>query len=217
MELSSDGKSFLIDGNDHNPDGSPGIYPAVKGVGVQSMESVGDIKTQLATAKGGAITDRVIGAGGVGSVGAFSSSNLSQLHQFYKDRKTILLPAGKYANNAVMGTIDKPEIVYVPGNLEWSGTIQGAGILVVDGQLIMKGKIEWKGIVLAMSGDVIIELGGTGTPSIMGTVWVGNTNPANVTHVHMNGNPTVAYSYTTLMTVLGNLGLLGVEVIKYWE
>ncbi len=217
VEVTSDGKAFLIDGHDHNLDGSPGIYPAVEGIGVQTDESVADVKKQLDSASGGSIASRVIGASGVGSVGSFSSSNLTQLHQFYRDRRTITIPAGTYSNNAVYGTISQPEIVYVPGNLSWSGTISGAGILVVDGQLIMKGKIEWKGIILAMSGDVILSLGGTGTPAILGTVWVGNTDPTKVTHVNVTGNPSVAYSYTTLMTVLGNLGLLGVEVFKYWE
>lgn len=217
IELTADGKAFLIDGNDHNIDGSPGSYPAVEGVGVQSAESVADVKKQLDSLQNGSIADRVIGKSGSGSVGSFASSNLSQLHQFYKSIASVLLPAGSYADNRVLGTLDRPEVVYVPGNLSWSGTIQGAGILVVDGQLIMKGKIEWKGIILAMSGDVTISLGGTGAPAIMGTVWVGNTDPTKVTHVNVTGNPSIAYSYTTLMTVLGNLGLLDVEILKYWE
>lgn len=217
VELTADGKTFIIDGNDHNTDGSPGSYPAVEGVGVQSEESVADVKNQLDSIQTGSIADRVIGKSGIGSVGSFSTSNLLALHKFYKEIATIPLPAGKYADNRVLGTLDRPEVVYVPGNLEWSGTIQGAGILVVDGQLIMKGKIEWKGIILAMSGDVEISLGGSGTPAILGTVWIGNTDPTQVTHVHVSGNPSVAYSYMTLMTVLGNLGLLDVEILKYWE
>lgn len=217
VEVTADGKAFLIDGNDHKIDGTPGTYPAVEGIGVQSMQSVADVKKQLDSASGGSIASRVIGEGGTGSVGSFSTSNLSSLHTFYKSIATILLPAGKYADNRVLGTLDRPEVVYVPGNLEWSGTISGAGILVVDGQLIMKGKIEWKGIILAMSGDVTISLGGTGTPSILGTIWVGNTDPTKVTRVNVTGNPTVAYSYMTLMTILGNLGLLDVEIFKYYE
>lgn len=213
----SDGKSFMIDGRDHNPDGTLGSNPAVNGIGVQSSESVKDVITQLEAAKGGSIAPYVLGAGGSPSVGTFGTNDLAALHKFYKDRATVILPAGKYADNRVYGSYDKPVILHVPGDLEWAGTIEGTGILVVDGQLIMKGKISWRGIVLAMSGDVQIELGGTGTPSILGTVWVGNTNPANPTHVHVSGNPSISYSYAALMTILGNLGLLDVEVYKYYE
>ncbi|MFA6234534.1 MAG: hypothetical protein WC824_10185 [Bacteroidota bacterium] len=214
VELTSNGKAFLIDGTDYNVDGSIGTNPAVNGVGVQSAQSALDVKAQLAAAS---ITDLVKGKGGTPSIGAFSSANLAQLHQFYKERATIKLPAGSYGSNTVFGSLDRPEIVYVPGDLTWTGTISGTGILVVDGALTMKGKVEWKGIVLAMSGDVMIDIGGTGTPSILGTVWVGNTDPTEVTKAHVNGNPTIRYSYTTLMTILGNLGLLNVEVLKYYE
>ncbi|MBR9976983.1 MAG: hypothetical protein KFH87_02760, partial [Bacteroidetes bacterium] len=217
VEVTSDGKAFLIDGNDYNIDGSKGSAPAVEGIGVQSDKAVQDVKEQLENADGGSISDRVIGKSGVGSVGSFSSSNLSELHTFYKELATITMAAGKYSDNRVIGSLEQPEIVYVPGDLEWGGTITGAGILVVDGQLIMKGKIEWKGIILTMAGDVKIELGGSGTPNILGTVWVGNNTSAQVTNVHLSGNPGLRYSYQTLTTILSNLGLLEVEIIKYYE
>jgi hypothetical protein len=217
VEVSSNGKSFEIDGRDYNIDGTLGSNPAVNGIGVQSAESVADVKKQLATASGGSIEANVLGAGGTPSVGSFASSNLTQLHQFYKDRRTMTIPAGSYADNKVIGSYEQPEIVYVPGDLEWSGNVTGTGILVVDGQLVMKGKVAWRGIILAMSGDVYIDIGGTGTPSILGTVWIGNTDPTVPTQAHVNGNPSIRYSYTALMTILGNLGLLEVEVFKYYE
>ncbi|MFZ1731947.1 MAG: hypothetical protein WBQ23_06785 [Bacteroidota bacterium] len=217
VELSSDGKAFLIDGRDYNTDGTPGSNPPVNGVGVQSAESAADVKAQLASASGGSVTENVQGKGGSPSVGSFCTSNLADLHKFYKDRATIKLPAGKYASNTVFGSLERPEIVYVAGDLEWTGTISGTGILVVDGQLIMKGKVEWKGILLAMSGDVMIDIGGTGTPSILGTIWVGNTDPTAVTRARVNGNPSIRYSDQTLMKTLGNLGLLDVEVFRYYE
>jgi hypothetical protein len=68
-----------------------------------------------------------------------------------------------------------------------------------------------------MSGDVTIELGGSGNPHILGTVWVGNSSTSGVTNVEINGNPSIRYSYIALATILGNLGLLDVEIIKYFE
>jgi len=215
VSLTNAGTAFDIDGRDWNIDGSAlGTYPPVYGVGVQSTKIVEDVKTQVTNNK---VDDRIWGKDGMPSVGPFGASDLDRLQQFYKDRATIKLPAGKYADNRVYGSMSAPEIVHVPGDLEWSGVISGYGILVVDGQLIMKGKVTWTGIILALSGDVKIELGGSGTPSILGTVWVGNTDPDKVTNVHVNGNPSIKYSYLALTTILGNLGLLEVEIYKYYE
>jgi hypothetical protein len=214
VSFTNSGTAWDVDGRDWNIDGTSGSAPPVHGIGVQTSKAAGDVKDQLI--KNG-VEDRVWGTGGQPSVGTFGASDLESLQNFYKARRTILLPAGKYASNSVFGSIAAPEIVHVPGDLEWTGTISGAGILVVDGQLIMKGKVHWSGIVLSLAGDVRIELGGSGTPSILGTVWVGNTDPKKVTNVHVNGNPSVRYSHETLSAILANLGLLDVEIIKYYE
>ncbi len=214
VSVTNAGKSFDIDGRDWNIDGTMGASPAVNGIGVQTSKTVTDVKTQLIN---NAVADRIWGAGGQPSVGQFGATDLVKLQNFYKERRTIVLPAGSYSANAVYGTLAKPEIVHVPGNLQWTGTISGAGILVVDGQLVMKGNIKWQGIILALSGDVTMDLGGTGNPSIMGTIWIGNSDPTKPTRVNILGNPSIKYSYQTLNTVLGNLGLLAVEIYKYYE
>ncbi len=214
VEFTNNGTAWNIDGRDYLPDGitlSGG--PAVHGVGVQSGETVTDLKNMINPM----VYPNINGKGGTPSLGTINTSNLDALHKFYSERATITLPAGKYADNTIFGTMDNPEIVYVPGDLEWTGVISGSGILVVDGQLIMKGKVRWQGIILSMSGDVKIELGRTGTPSILGTVWVGNKSTSDITHVHFDGNPSIKYSYTALMKILGNLGLLEVEIYKYYE
>lgn len=215
VSVTNSGKAWTIDGRDWKSDLS-GIATSqsVYGIGVQSTKIVTDVQKQV-TAND--VAANVMGKGTNPSVGTFGTTNLTQLQQFYKDRRTILLPAGTYSGNSVFGTLANPEIVHVPGNLEWTGVISGAGILVVDGSLIMKGKVSWQGIVLALSGDVKIEMGGTGTPSLLGTVWVGNNTTNKTTNVHVNGTPDVRYSYQTLMTILANLGLLEVEIYKYYE
>ncbi|MBE0644838.1 MAG: hypothetical protein IH600_12210 [Bacteroidetes bacterium] len=214
VEFHNDGKAFQIDGRDYLPDGvTLGTAQSVKGIGVQSSKLQADLIKHLDPKVNG----NILGSGGTPSIGPFSGSNLPTLQKFYKDRATIVLPAGKYTANSVFGTLDKPEIVYVPGDLDWKGNIMGAGILVVDGKLEMGGNIQWQGIILSLSGDVTIELGGSGNPSVIGTVWVGNTSSSGVTNVKVNGSPSIRYSYLTLSKVLANLGLLDVEVIKYWE
>lgn len=214
VEIANIGKSFDVDGRDWLPGGKTlGSYPPVNGIGVQSAKIAEDVKKNMDPKVYGNVT----GAGGTPSVGAFGSVNLAALHTFYKDRATRVIPAGSYAYNGVFGSMADPEIVYVPGDLIWKGTISGAGILVVDGSLQLQGNIEWEGIVLSLSGDVDIEIGGTGNPHIHGTVWVGNTSSTGITNVNITGNPSIKYSYLTLMTVLGNLGLLDVEIYKYYE
>ena len=214
VEFTNDGKAFLIDGRDYLPGGTVlGSYPAVHGIGVETPKVASDVVTNMDPN----VHSNVEGSGGSPSVGSFSTLNLATLQSFYKDRATITLPAGSYAYNGVFGTMTDPEIVHVPGDLQWKGTISGAGILVVDGALALNGNIEWEGIVLSLSGDVHIEISGTGNPHIHGTLWVGNNDPSGITNVNITGNPSIKYSYLTLMTVLGNLGLLDVEIYKYYE
>ncbi len=214
VEFDNDGKSFLIDGRDYMPDGKTmGSAPAVSGMGLQSGKIADDIIKNLDPK----IHKNIDGSGGTPSVGTFNTKNLQVLRDFYAGLATRTLPAGKYADNAVFGTLAAPEIVHVPGDLEWNGTITGAGILVVDGKMQLSGNIQWSGIILCLAGDVTIELGGSGNPQILGTTWVGSKSTTGVTNVHVNGNPSIKYSYLTLQTVLANLGLLDVEIYKYYE
>jgi hypothetical protein len=214
VDFTNNGKSFWIDGRDHNADFSLGSNPAVDGIGLESSKVAEDVTNQVVS---NGVDNLIVGQSGPPSIGTFPPMDLQQLRDYYAALRTMVIPPGKYANNAVLGTLAKPEIVHVPGDLEWDGVITGAGILVVDGALRLKGKITWSGIVLTLSGDVIIELGGTGTPRLLGTTFIGNKAGAVSTHVHVDGNPAILYSYSVIQTVLANLNLLRVEVIKYWE
>lgn len=215
VEFDSDGKSFLVDGRDYTSDGSSfGSHDPVYGIAVTASNITDYLKTDLTA---GSIASNVQGKGGAPSVGTFTKTNLDSLMTLYRTYATVKLPAGKYSGNAVYGTLDNPQIVHVAGNLEWTGTITGAGILIVDGALLMAGKVSWQGIVMALSGDVTLQLGASGTPSIIGSTFIGSKNVSGVTKVHVNGNPAVKYSYTALETVLARLNLLQVEVASYWE
>jgi hypothetical protein len=215
VEFDADGKSFLIDGRDYLADGSTfGTHDPVYGIAVTANHITDYLKTDLTA---DAIGPNVQGKGGAPSVGTFSKSNLDSLMNLYRTYATVKLPAGKYSGNAVYGSLDNPQIVHVAGNLEWTGTITGAGILIVDGALLMAGKVSWQGIVMALSGDVTLQLGASGTPSIIGSTFIGSKNVTGVTKVHVNGNPAVKYSHSVLETVLAKLNLLQVEVSSYWE
>lgn len=215
VEFDADGKSFLIDGRDYNPDGITfGSHDPVYGLAVTASNISDYLKTDITAAD---ISANVQGKGGTPSVGTFSKSNLDSLMNLYRTYATVKLPAGKYSGSAVYGTLESPQIVHVNGDLEWTGTITGAGILIVDGALLMAGKVSWQGIVMALSGDVTLQLGSSGTPALIGSTFIGSKNVSGITKVHVNGNPAVKYSHSVLETILARLNLLQVEVTSYWE
>ena len=45
----------------------------------------------------------------------------------------------KMSGGAILGTKENPEIVYVEGNLELTGNVEGYGVFLVTGDLILKG------------------------------------------------------------------------------
>jgi hypothetical protein len=105
----------------------------------------------------------------------------------WKELATICLPAGKYSGSATFGTAAAPEIVYVNGDLEWTGNITGYGILVVSGDLVAKGTVTWKEMAIAYSGDVRMQVGSSGTPNFPGTCFIGTATFKEITNVHFNG------------------------------
>jgi hypothetical protein len=216
VNLTTAGKSFSIDGRDYMEDGSTlGTHDPVYGVGVREQHSVNSVKAKAATE---GVTDNINGKDGPPSVGLFTNGEVfDSLHAMYRSLATIRMSSGKYSGNTVLGTMSQPEIVYVPGNLEWTGNIAGCGILVIDGDLVMKGTITWKGIVIAMSADIDLYLGGSGTPNLLGTTFIGTNVPGHITNVKLNGNPYIRYSYDVLQNVLAKLNLLQVEVLSWYE
>ena len=216
VTFSNAGKAFSIDGRDTKEDGvTLGTHSPVYGMGVYQQKTVDQLKKSLTD---GGVAENVNGKDGTPSVGLFTNKDLiDSLHLMYKKLATITLPAGKYSGDATFGTPTAPEIVYVPGNLEWTGTITGYGILVVSGDLIAKGTVTWKGITIAYSADMDLELGSSGTPNFLGTCFIGTADTKKITNVHFNGNPYCKYSYDVIQNVLTKLNLLQIEIISYYE
>jgi hypothetical protein len=215
VAFTNSGKSFLIDGHDYTADGTAyGTGPSVWGIGVQNTDITGYLKPQLTS---GGIAPNVIGQGSNPSLGTFSADSLKVLRDLYAGLATRVLAPGKYSGNAVYGSLSSPEILHIPGDLDWTGTMSGTGILVVDGQLAFHGNIKWTGIVIAMAGGVVLDFGASGNPVIIGTAMIGNNNSQHLTNVHVNGNPSVKYSNEAVSTVLANLDLLAVKVLAYYE
>lgn len=75
-----------------------------------------------------------------------------------------------------------PQITYVNGNLDITGSTTGSGILVVTGNLTYDGNSSWNGIILVVgNGLTIYQQNGGGNGQFNGGIFVANTagNPPN--------------------------------------
>jgi len=72
------------------------------------------------------------------------------------------------------GTI--PQVTYVNGNLDISGSTAGSGILVVTGNLTYSGNSSWNGIILVVGNGLTTYLqNGGGNGQFNGAIFVANT------------------------------------------
>jgi len=69
-----------------------------------------------------------------------------------------------------------PQITYVNGNLDISGSTQGSGILVVTGNLTYDGNSSWNGIILVVGNGLTTYVqNGGGNGQFNGAIFVANT------------------------------------------
>jgi len=69
-----------------------------------------------------------------------------------------------------------PQITYVNGNLDITGSTAGSGILVVTGNLTYDGNSSWNGIILVVgNGLTIYQQNGGGNGQFNGGIFVANT------------------------------------------
>ncbi|HEV2206520.1 MAG TPA: pilus assembly PilX N-terminal domain-containing protein [Candidatus Acidoferrales bacterium] len=73
-----------------------------------------------------------------------------------------------------------PQITYVNGNMDISGSTTGSGILVVTGNLTYDGNSSWNGIILVVgSGTTTYTQNGGGNGQFNGAIFVANTAGPN--------------------------------------
>jgi hypothetical protein len=87
------------------------------------------------------------------------------------ERRTITLDAQPTSERSPLGTLEHPEIVYLPDSLRLTGPLSGAGILLAHGGLAMVGEVRWTGIVLLFAEDNQVRIHGTSSSTIIGAVW----------------------------------------------
>lgn len=78
---------------------------------------------------------------------------------------------------------DTPQVTYVDGNLDISGSTSGSGILVVTGNLTYSGNSSWNGIILVVGEGTTTYYtqNGGGNGQFNGAIFVANTDGPNGT------------------------------------
>jgi hypothetical protein len=110
------------------------------------------------------------------------------------------------------GSVNTPAVVYVNGDVNFQGNIEGWGILVVSGKISMSGTFKFHGLLIAYNSAVIDLQFGTGTPTIIGGVLMGGGSGGDFT---MKGSSNVSYSKDAL-ELAKYIHKLQVYRVMYW-
>ena len=215
-----DGLDFEINGNDVNPDGSPGANPPVPGISVSSPVTEESLVDEL-NAEGS--DSLVIGeGGGTPNVQLMSEPlDISGIAAAIGEKATMTYgpQPGEYfffGTPVQWGTPSNPEIVYLQDDVNVFGSLQGAGILIVDEQLDINGDFRWEGLVLVTKNGFLnhaLDVTG-GTGEIYGSMLV--EAETGSPELEVAGDLKLQYSSMTLEQLPAMLNLL-TYAVKNWE
>ena len=196
-----DGTAFLIDGTDHhvnggrNPDGAD-----VPGISTREESSRDAILNGLSANQ----AERVVGAGGEGSVQQIAGPTEERLQQ---EIVPGILDLGdgivdtstetRLTGQRTFGTVDAPRVTHFLGNVTiGAGNTSGAGIMVVEGSLTIEGTFDFTGLLVVRGST---DLTARGTATVVGAVWTSSVS------FNWGGHASVTYS-SEAMRMAGNLG-----------
>ncbi|MGH9286336.1 MAG: hypothetical protein ACRD0M_11790, partial [Acidimicrobiales bacterium] len=201
------GNSFVISGNDTNPDGTAGPRPPIYGIGTAVGDPAGSNASGFADQVPTGREDQIIGLGGLPSIGESTAMDFDQLFNAFKAGRENVVAPGSYTDVA-WGNFAAADhtVTYCNGDLHLSGDGSGSGVLVVEGSLTLAGRFEFAGVVI-VRGDVRLTGGGSGI-HIYGGLLIGQTltafdpDPA----LGVTGNADVFFSSAALAAAAGLLG-----------
>ncbi len=196
LDLTVSGSSFLITGNDTNPNGTAGDEPPLPGMSVSSLAAYLEIMSSLnATQK-----NRVQGSGGTPSVQLDPSMDADALQAFFDaiiSNPTEYYPGNYTASGAgSLGSPENPKIIVVDGTLSVTNAT-GAGILVITetGILDARGNFDnYQGLILIQGSADMTR----GNINIHGAMMFGGNNPSLKIDIDFRGNVNIHYSSTAL-------------------
>lgn len=201
--------NMLINGNDTNPDGTPGSSPSVPGISVDSPNDsafiVDDLKPKIA--------NDILGQGGTPSVKTVSDiQDWDEITQNLIFAADLTLPGGTYTDPMTFGTPTNPKITYVTGNVTLSGRCDGDGIMIINGNLSMAGQFTYRGIIIVY-GQSTIDTKIAGNGGIYGsTILVGQS-----VSIQATGNSAFYYSSQAIQNAKDNLKSSRFQIVSWWE
>jgi hypothetical protein len=190
-----------INGNDHHMNGTPGIKPAVPGIGVDDATDsafvINNVKSK--------ITKTIQGYGGVPSVYTVPDNTdwLALSEDFIFSADTILT-TGTYSSGSEFGTATNPIITYCNGDVDFTDAT-GYGIMIINGNINLSGNFSYYGVVIVY-GQSSIRCQTIGNNSIYGgTILVGDD-----VSIESQGNAQFYYCWEAI-----NLGQLKLKSSRF--
>ncbi|MGQ9589992.1 MAG: hypothetical protein ACUVYA_06825 [Planctomycetota bacterium] len=193
------GNAFLIDGNDHNPDGTAGSAPAVPGIATLEGSPPGANAAAFLSQIPAKNYDQVRGAGSSPSLGETTGVDLDMIFDSFKSGMTQTIAPGAYTSPDLEDWRDSElPVTYASGDLHFSGKGEGAGVLLVDGTVTVTGQFTFYGLLI-VRGDIRLSGGGAGVHTY-GTVMVGQSLTAvdPESDVTISGTADLFYSSAVL-------------------
>lgn len=185
--------NISISGNDKNPDGTPGLAPAVSGISVETPQDSIRVLSEIPNN----VKPNITGAGTIPSIGVNPNpQNINELLGQYIQSADIILQSGTYSSGTILGTPENPKITYIVGNANFAGNASGAGILIIYGDMSCSGNFQYQGIVIVY-GNTEISASASGTSAIYGSMFVIGPS-VNVT---ATGSATINYSSKTIQNI----------------
>jgi hypothetical protein len=212
------GSNYTINGNDTNPDGTPGPNPKNYAVTTPIGTPAGTNSTLLGAqlnASGNSFAGLNGGAKGQASINEVADPQFESLFASYQGAQGVVsIPGGDYTKSGLtIGDYTKKlsQVTYVKGDLLVASGFTGSGILLVDGNLKMSGQSLFVGLVM-VRGNTELSGGGNGV-HIYGTLMVQNPLPPTI--MKLTGNSHVDYSSAGLKWAQGVLGKK--VTVRFWN
>ena len=197
------GQSWMIDGNDRTPDGSPDGTPGTGNpiLGVASNNSVVPLIGALKDNQ----RDQVQGVGYDDEMDPPTPSiqqiglevNMYETVEYLRRISDNTVAPGTYAQfDGQFGTSDDYQVTMCDGDLHLSGQVGGCGVLVVNGHLTISGQGFWHGYIFCTEGATIT---GGGLPFHLYGAMIVGTTPMLDKHANftISGQADLYYSQQT--------------------
>jgi len=198
-DVTFNGNTFLINGEDHTINGNlSGDIPAT-GIGLPGDPSllIGKIRDKA--------YDNIIGAGGNPSVMEVPELDLRDLIDEGARSADIMLESDtaiKPSAPGEWGTWDSPAILYGTGSVHISGNEGSVGIIIIDGDLTISGAFQHGGLIIVRG--AVKFAGGGNKKRLLGSLIVAKSIITDSADLNVSGNIDILYSRDAIRRVMAS-------------